>query len=123
MGIFDKVFGSKESKSEEATNKVNWTPLTAVSQLDEAIELSKTKTVVLFKHSTRCSISSSVINRFEKQLGETHAPYYLDLLNHRDISSAIAEKFQIMHQSPQAVVLEGGKVKAHASHYDILEVL
>ena len=45
--------------------------------------------------------------------------YYLDLLNHRDISNEIAQKFSVVHQSPQIVVIENGQVIHHASHDNI----
>ena len=45
--------------------------------------------------------------------------YYLDLLNHRDVSNAIAEKLEIEHQSPQMLVLKGGKVLGVSNHSDI----
>lgn len=118
MGILSGVFGSKSEKKE--TPGINWIQLTTEDQLEN---LSKTS--VLFKHSTRCGISSSVIKRFEKQhvdLNDTVDFYYLDLLNFRNISSAIAEKFQVIHQSPQAVVVKNKELVAHGSHYDILEL-
>ena len=100
MGILSGVFGSKSEASE--VPKINWIQLTSENQF-ENLE----KTSVLFKHSTRCGISSSVIKRFEKQSIELDGKidfYYLDLLNFKNISSAIAEKFQVMHQSPQTSI-------------------
>ncbi|WP_152286707.1 bacillithiol system redox-active protein YtxJ [Flavicella marina] len=118
MGILSGVFGSKSENKE--IPKINWIQLTNEGQLEDL-----KKTSVLFKHSTRCGISSSVIKRFEKQHGsaETNVDfYYLDLLNFRNISQAIAEKFQVIHESPQAVVIKNNELVAHASHYDILEL-
>lgn len=118
MGILSGVFGNKENKKE--VSKINWIQLTHTDQLENL-----DKTSVLFKHSTRCGISSSVIKRFETksaELEDTVDFYYLDLLNFRDISSAIAEKFQVLHQSPQIVVVKNKQLIAHASHYDILEL-
>lgn len=120
MGLFDKFKGSK--KEETAQQETKWNALTTVAQLDEIVEASKTKKAVIFKHSTRCSISSSVLNKFEKQIGEEYDLYYLDLIAYRDVSNAIAEKFGIVHQSPQAVFFENGEVTQHDSHYAILEL-
>lgn len=122
MGFFDKILGSKSEGDTNSASKPNWIALTSVAQLDEAAEASKTEKVVLFKHSTRCSISGSVLNKFEKQIGEGYKLYYLDLIAHRDISAAIAEKFNVVHQSPQAVFLENGKVVQQDSHYGILDL-
>jgi bacillithiol system protein YtxJ len=118
MGVLNNLFGSKSEKPEAV--KVNWIALTSENQLENL-----TKTSVLFKHSTRCSISSSVLRRLEKQVADLESTvdfYYLDLLNFRNISAAIAEKFQVMHQSPQMVVVKNNKMVANASHYDILEI-
>lgn len=120
MGLLDKLFGdstsSGESKQEDATP---WINLTTIEQLDDIVERSKTKTQFIFKHSTRCGISRMVISQFKKsyQLSENEADlYYLDLLNYRTISGGIAEKFQVMHESPQLVVIKNGIVVAHKSH-------
>ena len=117
MGLF-----SKSKKESTKTVKTNWTDLTTVAQLDEAVVLSNSKTVVLFKHSTRCSISASVLNKFEKQISEDVQVFYLDLIAYREVSNAIAEKFAVEHQSPQALVLRNGKVIANDSHYGINEL-
>lgn len=121
MGIFDKILGSK-SEGEKKINKVQWNQITTVDQLNDIIEASKEQKVVVFKHSTRCSISASVLNKFEKQIGEEYTLYFLDLISHRDISAAIAEKFNVVHQSPQAIFLENGVVTQHDSHYGILDL-
>ncbi|UMB55492.1 bacillithiol system redox-active protein YtxJ [Lutibacter sp. A64] len=117
MGIFGNIF---ESNNE--TN-FNWIPLTETNQLQDIVELSKDKLVVVFKHSTRCGISTGVLSKFEKLTDstiETVAFYYLDLLKYRTISNEIAQKFNVYHQSPQAIFLKDGVVVNHASHYDII---
>jgi bacillithiol system protein YtxJ len=45
---------------------VNWVNLTSSGQLHELIKEAATTPVLLFKHSTRCSISAMALNRFEK---------------------------------------------------------
>ncbi len=119
MGLFDKFKSSKPKKEK----KVNpWIPLTKMSQLDEILENSKNKTQAIFKHSTRCGISSMVMRGFDGPnfpTTEEADVYYLDLLNYRPISMAIQDKFGVIHQSPQLVVLKNGKVTHAASHHDI----
>ena len=117
MGIFSFL---KSEDSEKAA--FDWKQLTEESQLQEIIEASKVKPQVLFKHSTRCSISSMALTRFEregKELLNDADVYYLDLITYRPISNAIAEELNVVHQSPQAIVLVGGKVIYDASHSDI----
>jgi bacillithiol system protein YtxJ len=48
--------------------------------------------------------------------------YYLDLLNYRDISDEIGAQFQVMHQSPQLLIIKNEIAVAHASHYDIMSI-
>ena len=124
MSIFNKIFGAKE----DATSKVqkvsylNWIPLTSIEQLEEIKEISKTEAVLIFKHSTRCGISSMVIKQFEKLFTEEHQNlkvYYLDLLNYRDISDEVGFTFQVMHQSPQLIAVKHGVSVENASHYEI----
>jgi len=119
MGLFDK-FKSNTPKQEKKKNP--WIPLTEESQLDEILENSKNKTQAIFKHSTRCGISSMVIRQFDGPSfpsTEEADVYYLDLLNYRPISMAIQDKFGVIHQSPQLIVLKDGKVVHAASHHSI----
>jgi bacillithiol system protein YtxJ len=102
---------------------MNWNELTQVDQLRTIIEESKTQPVVIFKHSTSCSISKTSLNRLERnwkqeELGAYKA-YYLDLLSHRAISTAIAQKFSVEHQSPQVLIIENGKSVYDQSHLAI----
>ena len=114
MGILNKIFGAS---SEAATSKINWIPLTAMDQL---IAISKsTKTVGIFKHSTRCGTSMMVKRRFESDFqleAEDMDLYYLDLIAHRDISNELASKFNVIHQSPQLLIIKDGKCIYDDSH-------
>ena len=126
MGIFNSMFGgNKDEKSkEEKKSYLNWLPLTSLDQLEEIKEQSKTNAVLIFKHSTRCGISKMVIRQFENLFTEEHQNlkvYYLDLLNYRDISTEAGIMFQVMHQSPQLIVVKNEVSVYHASHSDITE--
>jgi len=119
MSLFGDLFKQKE----ETYSDFNWIALTSVSQLDEILNNSDNKTQAIFKHSTRCGVSSMVIKQFEKQSDFNHIDfYYLDLLKYRDTSNIIASKFNIIHQSPQLIVLKNKKVIASNSHHEILSV-
>ncbi|OHX67093.1 bacillithiol system redox-active protein YtxJ [Flammeovirga pacifica] len=100
---------------------MNWKTLNELDQLDQIIEESHNQRVMILKHSTRCSISSMALNRLERswEEGNNVTPYYLDLIQYRPISNAIAEKFGVEHQSPQVIVFENGKVVYSASHMGI----
>ncbi|WP_224740587.1 bacillithiol system redox-active protein YtxJ [Olleya marilimosa] len=120
--MFGKLFGgSKEPKEKKI---LAWKNLTEVPQLDEIEKLSKGKTQVIFKHSTRCGISSMVMNQFIDafDVDSNLDLYYLDLLNYREVSNETGYKFQVMHQSPQLLVIKNGVVVTHASHGAINEI-
>jgi bacillithiol system protein YtxJ len=119
MGLFSK---SKRPKEEKIENQVPWHILSDTSQLEEIKELSKSMPVAVFKHSTRCGISRMVLRQFESTYSlkdEQLKLYYLDLLTYRNISDEIGFTFQVLHQSPQLIVIKDGVAIAHAAHQDI----
>ena len=120
MSLFNSIFGNSDEKK-EPLSKVNWIPLQAMTQLDEVAELSNEKPVLIFKHSTRCSISRMALKRFESEydIDDNVAVYILDLLEHRDISNEIASRFGVLHQSPQLVLIKDKISVYHVSHSDI----
>lgn len=98
-----------------------WHPLQESEQLHSLIKQSVDKPIVIFKHSTRCVISSMAKDRLERQWQQDiPAPfYYLDLLKFREISNEIADLTNVEHQSPQILLISGGKCIYTASHGDI----
>lgn len=122
MGIFNRLFSSSDAAS-KGKQKLEWVPLNSIAQLDEIQSLSAGNKVLIFKHSTRCGISSMVLKKFEAALEPQPDTvlYILDLLNHRDISNEIANRFHVHHESPQLIVIENGSCTHHASHYKIVE--
>jgi bacillithiol system protein YtxJ len=120
MTLFKSIFGDSENKNTN-TSKINWIELTDLGQLTEIMELSHQQPVVIFKHSTRCSISRMALKQFENEfnLEGSVTPYFLDLINHRDISNEIATRFEVYHQSPQLLLIKEGKSVYDASHSDI----
>jgi bacillithiol system protein YtxJ len=121
MGLFKNMFGSSEPKEEKL---LPWQPLTTVSQLSEIEKQSQTKTQVIFKHSTTCGISKMAMKQFVSayNLDANLDLHYLDLLSYRDVSNETGYKFQVIHQSPQLLVIKNGIAVAHASHGGISEV-
>ena len=123
MGLFNKILGSKV-KEEKETN-VNWIPLNSLEQIKTIKELSKSETILVFKHSTRCGISGMVIKRFENLFDSSMnniKVYYLDLLNFRAISDEVGYSFQAQHQSPQLLIIRNEVAVLNVSHYDISTV-
>lgn len=99
--------------------KFPWTELYSVHQLEEL--LSSENKILIFKHSTRCSISSMILSRFEKEFEQNDniIPVFLDLIKYREISNLIADKMNVYHQSPQVILIEKNTVLYHASHNEI----
>ncbi len=101
---------------------MEWLPLVNESQLQDLLEASRKKPVLIFKHSTRCSVSMMVKRGFEtawKGSNDTFPAYFLDLLSYRSVSDKIADTLDVEHQSPQLIVVKDGKAVYNASHEDI----
>jgi len=120
MSFLNSIFGSSENADSPKSN-VKWTELTDIAQLLEVTAISNEKPVVIFKHSTRCSISRMALKQFERDydLNEVVDAYFLDLIAHRDISNEIASRFNVYHESPQLILIRNGKAVYDVSHSDI----
>jgi len=119
MSLFDKIFGSKTDDNN--TNKVEakFYTLDSLNEFTVIDQVSQTKPVVLFKHSTRCSISRFALKRFDNDYNFTEDKmdwYLLDLLNYREISNEISKRYNVLHQSPQIIVIKEGKAVFSATH-------
>jgi len=119
MSFLKNMFGSNEEK--QSVSKVGWIQVTDLGQLNEIIDISTEKPAVIFKHSTRCSVSRMVLKQFENEydLQDKVVLYFLDLIEHRDISNKIATRFGVLHQSPQLIVIKDGKAVYNDSHESI----
>ena len=125
MGLFSGLFGGGSKEENEGKTKIPWIALTDLSQLDEIVEKSMVKPQVIFKHSTTCGISRMVLNMFTSNyaLSEEQMDFYfLDLHKNRNVSNEVEAKFNIVHQSPQLLVIKNAQVVAHDSHGAISEV-
>jgi bacillithiol system protein YtxJ len=120
MSFIKKLFGTTTEVKD--TKLVPWIALNSIEHLKEIEAKSATKTQVIFKHSTRCGISRMVLSQFEKDFDTSSTNldlHFLDLLNHRDISNAIAERFNVVHESPQLLIIKNGIAVSNASHGSI----
>lgn len=120
MNFFNKLFGDNNEQKDEQS-KSSWMYLEE-TPLDEIEKISFEKPVAIFKHSTRCSVSRMAWNQFSNQFDiefEKMELYFLDLLAHRSVSNEVAERFGVIHQSPQLIIVKDGKAVYDASHSDI----
>ncbi|MDB5234045.1 MAG: ral stress protein [Hymenobacter sp.] len=99
-----------------------WLPLTQPEQLTELAQASHEQPVLIFKHSTTCSISAAAKGKIERQWADSGLGlpiYYLDLLRFRPLSAQIAQQFGIQHESPQLLLIQNGECRYDASHMGI----
>lgn len=97
----------------------NWKTLCTTEQIDAIISESHRRPQIIFKHSIYCSVSSRAYQRLNSigaEIGEKADIYYLDVINSRPVSNAVAERFRIPHESPQLLIIRNGKVSWHESH-------
>lgn len=96
-----------------------WESLKDIGQLEELDNRSFKQPVVIFKHSTRCGVSTFAERRLYDGWGSMPKDillYHLDLLAYRSISNTIADKYNVTHQSPQILVIKNGEATADCSH-------
>jgi monothiol bacilliredoxin len=99
---------------------MNWIPLLDEHQLEEIKINSSQKPQVIFKHSSRCGVSSMAKHRLDrKEPPEGIDFYFLDIIRHRNISNKIAFDFQVRHESPQILLINNGSCVYNESHSGI----
>lgn len=102
---------------------MNWKKLEEISQIEDIKEESNHQPIMIFKHSTRCSISAMAWDRLKRNWKDEDSqkikPYYLDLISYREISNAIAKEFGVYHESPQVIIIKDGRATYNNSHMGI----
>lgn len=119
MGFLDRFFKHSNNSKDELFN------LYSIHQLDSIIQDSNHRTQLIFKHSTRCSVSRFVLNNFianYSSQADDFDIHILDLLNYREISQLIAKTFNLQHESPQLLIIRDSTLIHHASHEAIASV-
>ena len=123
--MFKNLFGKKEGNDEKSKSQIPWIPLTSVEEVEDLANKSTSRTQIIFKHSTSCGISRMVFNMFGKDFDfeENQVDiYYLDLHKYRGVSNEVASRFQVLHQSPQLLIIKNGVVVAHESHGGVTDM-
>lgn len=100
--------------------------ITTIDQLDACLEGSSQKPVFIFKHSTRCPISSGANSRVREYIEAAQASsedtpeiYLLKVVESRDVSLTLADRVGVMHQSPQILFIQNGQSIWNTSHHNI----
>lgn len=100
---------------------MNWKNLDNIDELNVIIKESFNKPQLIFKHSTRCIISKMALRGFEMDFDfeDRVTPHYLDLIAFRNISDKVSEMFNVVHQSPQILLIREGEAVYSESHEGI----
>lgn len=99
---------------------MNWIPIIDKSQLEDIRKISSQQAQLIFKHSTRCSISSMAKSRLERSEQPPNIQFYfLDLIKYRSISNQIEDIFDVNHESPQVLLIKDGVCIYDESHSGI----
>ncbi len=94
--------------------------LMSVEDLDAVVEASFTRPALVYKHSLTCGTSAWAHEELEALIDGP--PIDVDICvvhvqTSRAVSDAIAARFGVRHQSPQALLVQNGAVVWHASHH------
>ncbi len=123
MGFIKKIFNNN------TVNKIpliDWTMIGGIDNMTEIIDRSKNSTLIIFKHSTRCGISGSILRKFEKKTSTSSTDnklfYFINVIKNRDVSNEIEKRFSVRHESPQVLIVKNNEVIKHDSHYSILDI-
>ncbi len=116
---FDLLNHPKENK----LKYMNWNKLDSEEILENIQKESFDQPVLIFKHSTRCSISSMAFDRMQRSWKEDEMsaikPYYLDLITYRNISNKVSQHFNTEHESPQLLMIVKGNCVYNVIHMEI----
>ncbi len=118
-----KIIQFFRSFAHNKSNKMDWINLNSIEQLTEINQKSKDKTQIIFKHSTRCSVSifakRILMDEYSTEIQKNADVYYLDLIAFRGVSDSIANRYNVVHESPQILVINNGECTFNASHSDV----
>ncbi len=101
---------------------LNWTDIVSIQTIESAVEKSFSQPVIIYKHSTRCGLSSVVKSRLERSWSKEPLPvecYFLSLIQYRKLSDYLSDRFQVIHESPQILIIVGGVCIFHDSHMGV----
>lgn len=87
-----------------------------------ALEHSDDTPVLIFKHSSACSVSAKAQRELASLAENTDAPMYRVVVQqHRAVSNTIEDALGIRHETPQVILLHEQAPVFDTSHFDITE--
>jgi bacillithiol system protein YtxJ len=96
--------------------KMAFQTIVETGALDNLLDNSRQRPIVVFKHSLACPISAAAYREMQKLDGEV---VLVEVQNARQVSRELADRTGIRHESPQVIVFRNGKAVWNASHYDV----
>ena len=103
--------------------EVGLTTLRAAHELEQVLNDSHDRLVLLFKHSYTCGVSAEALDELRAHIDESspeHVKYAIvTVQTHREISNTIAQRLGVRHETPQAILVRGGRAVWAASHFRV----
>lgn len=100
----------------------NLEELRSIEDLDHALDESRERPVLLFKHSLTCPISTRAFSELQSYLSNADPRISYKLITvqtARAVSDEAASRLLVEHESPQAILVRNGRGLWNASHRDI----
>jgi len=110
-------FGKKREMDEPRAP----TSIREVTESDELLSMLAEGLAIVYKHSNRCALCFRTLKEVQK-FAQRHPDipvFMIDVVRNRAISNLIAKEYDVVHQSPQALVIREGVPVWHASHLSI----
>jgi bacillithiol system protein YtxJ len=102
---------------------MNYQEIRSLDELAEVLKASERQTVMFFKHSNTCGVSSRAFNEFRKYLQAPEGAQVRNCLiiiqSSRDVSDGLASLTGVRHESPQVIIVSEGLAVWHDSHLAI----
>jgi bacillithiol system protein YtxJ len=120
-----EVVGRETDFSGDADGVRSVRPRPRVCNLKEwsrLLKASEAQPILIFKHSTICGISFTVLQEVEEFLasrGTTVPMSVVQVIEDRNLSDVIAKQTGISHKSPQLILIRNQSPIWHASHWSI----
>ena len=98
------------------------THLQGIEELEALLAESSNRPLLLFKHSVSCGTSFEALDELIDHLNEDRLPARYAMITvqtHRELSTAVARRLGVRHETPQALLIRAGRVVWSASHFRV----
>lgn len=101
------------------------TPVRDLNELEQILTESRTRPLLLFKHSYTCGISAEALDELHAHIGDLNTGIQYAMVTvqtHRDVSNAVSSRLGVRHETPQAILVRDGQAVWSASHFRVTAV-